>query len=110
MDKTLRFVDVPSIDEVREEAARCCDETARWGRGERGRVLNPMDDGILGEFSDAAFGVASEVAMAVAEAFRSVHVRFAFDMPWSVAASMLRHGWQRGHKIAPQVIKKGAAS
>lgn len=101
----------PPIDSVRDGAARCCEETARWQRGERTRVLNPLDDGILGEFSDAEFGVAAEVATEVARAFRTAGVGFKSDQPWDFAARLLRAGWQRGHRLLPHVIAaKGARS
>lgn len=99
----------PPIDAVREEAARCAEETARWQRGERGPLRMPR--GIVnGEFSDAAFGVAAEVAMVVAGAMRSVGKRFTMDMPWSTAASMLRNGWQRGHRLVAYEVGKEPSS
>jgi hypothetical protein len=67
-------------------------------------VLNPLDDGERGEFTDAEFGVAAEVATEVARAFRAAGVRFRVDQPWSMAAVLLRAGWQRGHKLLPHVI------
>ena len=99
----------PPIDTVREEAARCAEETARWQRGERGRLRMPHGL-ISGEFSDAAFGVAAEVAMVVADAMKAAGKRFTLDMPWSTAASMLRNGWQRGHKLVAYEVGKGKSS
>ena len=65
----------PPIDAVREEAARCAEETARWQRGERGPLRMP--NGLVnGEFCDAAFGVAAEVAMVVAAALKANGKRF----------------------------------
>lgn len=97
----------PSIDSVREEAARCAEETARWERGERGPLRGPPD-GLLCEFSDAAFGVAAEVAMVVCDALKARRVRFDPALAWSTAATLLRNGWQRGHKLIAQDIAKGA--
>lgn len=99
----------PPIDTVREDAARCAEETAKWQRGERGPLRTPHH-GLLSEFSDAAFGVAAEVAMEVARAMKSKRVRFTVDMPWNLAAALLRGGWQRGHRLLPHVIEKGGAS
>lgn len=99
----------PPIDTVRDEAARCAEETARWQRGERGPLRMPR--GLInGEFSDAAFGVAAEVAMVVADAMRSAGQRFTMDMPWSTAAKMLRNGWQRGHRLVAYEAGKGSPS
>ena len=110
LDKFVASSPASILDTVREEAARCCDETARFMRGERGRLLNPVDDGVRAEFSDSAFGVAGEVAMVVARAMASAGVQLDAATPWSTAAVMLRNGWQRGHKLVPQVLRKGAAS
>lgn len=98
-DPISKFVaQAPPIDAVREDAARCAEETARYERGERGPLRMPH--GLInGEFSDAAFGVAAEVAMVVADAMRSAGKRFTLDFPWSTAAKMLRNGWQRGHRL-----------
>lgn len=103
-DPMSRFVaQAPPIDSVREEAARCAHETARWQRGERGPLEMPR--GLIGgEFSDAAFGVAAEVAMVVGEAMKAAGERFTSDFPWSTAATMLRNGWQRGHKLFAQEV------
>lgn len=99
-----------SIDSVREDAARCCDETARWQRGERGPLRTPDAFPLTAEFSDGAFGVASEVALAVAQALKQAGVWFDLAFPWSMAATLLRAGWQREHRLQPHVIRKGAAS
>jgi len=105
-----RFVaQSPPIDTVREEAARCAEETARWERGERGPLRMPR--GLInGEFSDAAFGVAAEVAVVVAAAMRAAGQRFTIDMPWSTAAHMLRNGWQRGHRLVAYETGRGPKS
>ncbi len=95
------LANAPPIDDVREDAARCCEETARYVRKERGPLRDPISHGILAEFPDAAFGVASEVAEAVAEAMVLTGAGFTADMPWTLAATLLRNGWQRGHRIQP---------
>ncbi|MDB4956569.1 MAG: hypothetical protein JWO36_4138 [Myxococcales bacterium] len=97
----------PPIDSVREEAARCCDETARVLRGERGRLRTP-EDRLLAEFCDAAFGVAAEVAMVVCDALKTARLAFRPDFPWDTAAALLRNGWQRGHKLLPHIVGTGA--
>lgn len=97
----------PSIDSVREEATRVCEETARWQRGERGPLRTPAD-GLLSEGSDAAFGVAGEVAMVVGDALKERGIRFDPAFPWATAATLLRNGWQRGHKLIAQDLAKGA--
>lgn len=94
------------IDDVREEAARVCDETARWQRGERGPLRTPDVHPLIAEGSDAAFGVAAEVAMAVGNALSAKGQRFTVDFPWTMAATLLRGGWQRGHRIELHVIGK----
>lgn len=106
MDEFVANTTADVIDRVREEAARCCEETAKWQRGERGPLVQPTRL-IGGEFSDAAFGVAGEVAMIVGEAFKEANARFRVDMPWDIAAKLLRSGWKRGHRILPHVIGKG---
>lgn len=95
-----------AIDEVREEAARCCDETAKMERGERGALGTPGVDGRGGEFTDAAFGVACEVALIVGGAIRSTGRRARPDFCWSTAAVMLRTGWNRGQKLVPMDLTK----
>ena len=106
-DPIARFVaKAPPIDAVRDEAARCAEETARWQRGERGPLRMPH--GIVnGEFSDAAFGVAGEVAMVVGEAMKAAGQRFTVDFPWSTAATLLRNGWQRGHRLLAHQLGGG---
>lgn len=101
------YKDVASFDEVREEAARCCDETARHQRGERGPLRTP-DRSSDPEFCDAALGVAAEVADVVAATLRRARQRFTADFVWSTAAMLLRNGWQRGHKLVPHVVGRGA--
>ena len=87
-----------AIDDVRDEAARCCDETARMERGERDEIGSPLN-GKPAEFTDAAFGVACEVALVVGESVRSAGMRVAPHRVWSTAADMLRKGWQRGNAL-----------
>lgn len=99
--------DPPTIDSVREDAARICDETARWQRHERGPL---RAGGLMSEGSDAAFGVAAEVAMVVGDALKANRMRFRSDFPWSTAAMLLRNGWQRGHKLLTHEVGKGAKS
>ena len=99
----------PPIDTIREDAARCAEETARWERGERGPLRMPT--GLVGgEFSDAAFGVAAEVAMVVADALKAKGQRFTLDFPWSMAAQLLRRGWQRGHRLVAFQVGDGPKS
>lgn len=99
----------PPVDVVRDEAARCAEETARYERGERGPLHMPR--GLVdGEFSDAAFGVAAEVATAVGDALRATGKRFQPAMVWATAARLLRAGWQRGHRMAAVEIGKGEPS
>lgn len=99
----------PPIDEVREEAIRCAEETARQERGERGPLRMPCGL-VSGEFSDAAFGVAAEVATRVFEALRTTGKRFKPELCWSTAADLLRAGWQRGQKLVPMEIGRGDPS
>lgn len=91
------------VDIAREEAARVCDETARYERGERAELAD-------GEFSDNALLVALEVAFAVGNALKSAGAGWRADVPWTTAASLLRRGWQRGHKFIPHVVGKDAPS
>lgn len=93
------------IDENREQAARVCDETAKFMRGERGRLLNPIEHGLRAEFTDEAYGVAGEVAGVVNDALREGKARMPADKAWEIAAKLLRGGWQRGHKLKPMVVK-----
>lgn len=105
MDPIEKFVAITPasiIDDNREEAARCCDETAKWQRGQR----PPLN--MFTEFSGHAFGVASEVALVVRDALVEAGVHWRPDFPWTAAATLLRAGWQRGHKLEPHVIKAGA--
>lgn len=95
----------PPIDEVRDDAVRACVETARWLRGEREALRTPDVNPLTAEASDAAFGVAAEVALAVGEAMVKLRAPSREDMPWDVAGEMLRSGWQRGHKIVPHVVR-----
>ena len=99
----------PPVDEVRADAARCAEETARYERGERGPLRTPR--GLVpGEFTDAAFGVAAEVATVVGEALRISGARFTAALCWSTAATLLRAGWQRGQRISPHVVGRGGQS
>lgn len=99
----------PPIDTVRDEAARCAEETARWERGERGPLRMPRGL-VAGEFSDAAFGTAGEVAGLVGDAMVASGQRFVAAFAWSTAATMLRNGWQREHRLMAHVIGKGASA
>lgn len=94
-----------AIDEVREEAARCCDETAKMERGERVEIGTGLN-GKPAEFTDAAFGVANEVALIVGESIRSSGLRARADFCWSTAAAMLRNGWKRGNVLASLDLTK----
>jgi hypothetical protein len=96
----------PPIDDVRENAARCAEETARWERGERGPLRMPRGL-IAGEFTDAEFGTAAEVATTVGDALTARGQRFRPEFAWSTAAKLLRNGWQRGHRLMAQVIVAG---
>lgn len=111
MDQFVAATPSDIIDRVREEAARCCEETAKWQRGERGELRQPRHrNDLLAEFSDDAFGVAGEVAMIVGEAFKKSGARFRVDVPWDIAARMLRSGWQRNHKLLGHVVNSKEAS
>lgn len=94
----------PPIDDVREEAARCATETARAERGERPRLRGPDDSPLLAEFSDAAFGVAAEVATIVGEGLLAAGIGFRMPFVWDTAARLLREGWQRGHKFVAHKV------
>lgn len=92
----------PPIDEVREEAARVCEETARWERGERPKLRYGAPG--QSEFSDGAFGVAAEVAFAVSRALFSTGKKFKPDLAWASAAVLLRAGYKRGQQIVAQEL------
>lgn len=98
------------VDKVREEAARVCEETAKVIRGERGPLRTPDVYKLTAEFSDAAFGVASEVTLAIAEAVIGAGCRMELDQYWTVGASLLRAGWKRGQRIEGFAVGKGAPS
>ena len=91
------------VELVRDEAALLWRDRALRA-GERDR---PRADGLASEFSDAAFGVAAEVASAVGEALRASGRPFHPALAWDAAAALLRNGWKRGHRILPHVIGKG---
>ena len=100
-----RFVaQAPPIDDVRDEAARCAEETAKAERGERPPVR--CDASILSEFSDAAAGTAAEVATLVGEVLMRTRARWSSALAWEIAASLLRNGWQRGHRLEGHVMKE----
>ena len=99
LDRFLRVA--PPIDDHRDDAARCCEETARFERGERPALRLDPADLEHNEFSDAAAGIASEVAMAVLAAFKQARARVYPAVCWDLAAQLLRSGWQRGHRIQP---------
>lgn len=99
----------PPIDQVRDEAARCADETAKFERGERGPVRMTTSFSLLSEFSGEAAGVAAEVAMVVMEACKEAGQPVTSAFCWSTAATMLRNGWQRGHKLKGMVVKEQKA-
>ena len=103
-----RFVaQAPPIDDVREEAARCAEETAKAERGERPPLRTLLNGpAILAEFSDAAAGTAAEVAMQVGEAMKRVRVKWSAAFAWDLAAKLLRGGWQRGHRLESHVVKE----
>jgi hypothetical protein len=97
----VRAIDVTV--EIREEAARVCDETARMERGERSRLrCGSIED--AGEFSDSAFGLAGTAAKAVADALRSTGKRFHPSLGWSTAGRLLRAGWSPGQQIVAQEV------
>ena len=98
-----RFVaQAPPIDDVRDEAARCCEETARAERGERPPVR--CDTTLLSEFSDAAAGTAAEVALKVGEQMRRTGAKWNSAFAWETAAKLLRSGWKRGDRLESHVI------
>ncbi len=108
LDNFLRVS--PPIDDHREDAARVCEETARYERGERGPLRLDPSDIEHNEFSDSATGIAAEVAMEVSDALKAAHVRCPPADVWAVAAKLIRSGWQRGHRIQPIVTGRGAPS
>lgn len=95
--------------ELREEAARCAEETARMERGERG-VLRSQLNSLVPEFSDDAFGLAAEVAGVVLEAFLAAGLRGRFHphQGWDLAATLLRAGWKRGDRIESYLVEAQA--
>lgn len=99
----------PPIDDHREDAARCCEETARFERGERTPLRLDPADIPNNEFSDAAAGIAAEVAMAVFAACKQAGAGVYPAVCWDLAAKLLRSGWQRGHRLQPMVTR-GAPS
>jgi hypothetical protein len=110
-DPVDKFLSVaPPIDAVREEAARCAEETAKMERGERG-PLRLTEDPRTSEFSGEAAGTAAEVAMVVMEALKAQGVRAPPVFCWMTAAMLLRNGWQRGHKLVGHTVgEKGTRS
>lgn len=109
-DPLKKFVSIaPPIDDVRLEAARCADETAKYERGERGK-LRMSDNRLLSEFSGEAAGTAAEVAMVVMEALKGRRIRISPAFCWSTAATLLRAGWQRGHKLESHIFDSAGAS
>jgi len=100
----------PLIDDHRDEAARVCEETARYERGERQPLRLDPNDISNHEFSDAAAGIAAEVAMEVSDALKAARVRCPPADVWAMAARLLRSGWQRGHRLQPIVTGRGAPS
>jgi hypothetical protein len=103
-----KFVEVaPPIDKVREEAARCAEETAKMERGERG-PLRMTEDPLTSEFTGYAAGTAAEVAMIVAAALKASRVQIDPAFCWDTAAKLLRSGWQRGHLLMGHVIGESA--
>ncbi len=94
---------MPPVDEVRDEAARCCDETARYERHERS-VLRPD------EFSEGALAVALEVAFVVGDAMKAAGMGWQPELPWTAAALLLRAGWKRGDEVRPFAAGGGLPS
>src|SRR6185369_3867726 len=105
LDNFLRVA--PPIDDHREDAARVCEETARYERGERPPLRLDQNDIEHNEFSDSAAGIASEVAMGVLDALKAARVRLTPAVCWDIAAKLLRSVWQRGHRIQPIVTGRG---
>ncbi len=97
----------PSIDSVREEAARCCEETAKMERGERPPLRM---DGLFAEFSDAAAGTAAEVACMIGDTLQAKKIPFEPAFCWQTAATLLRNGWQRGDRLLSHIIDEDNAS
>jgi len=108
LDNFLRVA--PPIDDHREDAARVCEETARYERGERPPLRIDPHDITNNEFSDPAAGIAAEVAMEISDALQAARVRCPPADVWAMAAKLLRSGWQRGHRLQPIVIGRGAPS
>lgn len=103
LDKFIAIA--PPIDEVRHEAARCCEETAKYERGERA-ALRLSENPLLSEFRGEAAGTAAEVAMIVMHALKAKGYRATTDFYWDVAAKLLRNGWKRGDRILGHVVGK----
>jgi|SRR6185436_4535745 len=101
LDAFLRVA--PLIDDHREDAARVCEETASYERGERPPLRLDSADIEHNEFSDAAAGIAAEVAMEVSDALKAARVRCPPSDVWAIAAKLIRSGWQRGHRLQPIV-------
>ncbi len=86
-------------DLFREEAARVCDETARFERGERDEIG-------ADEFGDLAYGLAADAAYAVSAAVPARHVHlWSPAHVWDAAALALRAGWQPGIELDLVEIK-----
>jgi hypothetical protein len=85
-------------DALSEETARVCEETARYVSGRRG-VLRTLLNSADPEFSDAAFGLAADVADSVVIAIRATGMWPGQEAVWLTAAAMLRGGYKRGQRV-----------
>lgn len=105
LDKFLAVA--PPIDDFREEAARVCEETARYERGERAALRLDPNDIANNEFSDSAAGIAAEVATTVSAALKrsGMAALVCPEQVWNLAANLLRGGWQRSHRLQPMVTR-----
>lgn len=99
LDRFLRAA--PPIDDHRENAALCCEETAKHERGERPPLRLDPNDIEHNEFSDAVAGISAELVMLVLEAAKTARVLVHPAVCWDIAAKLLRSGWQRGDLIHP---------
>lgn len=77
-----------SVDAFREEAARCCEETARALRKERTPIRSD-------EFSAAAFDISEEACVVLFNAARRTKAAMMYATLWRMAGNLLRSGWQR---------------
>src|ERR1700753_1010216 len=95
--------------ELREGAARICDETARWERGERGPLRTPANS-LMPEGTDEAFGIAALAGAAAGEAMVGARMGFKASLAWSSAAVLLRAGWSPGEPVKALAVGQSVPS